>query len=301
MSTAYVTRFAPSPTGFLHLGHAYSALTAWESAKQAGGTWLLRLEDLDGARVRPHFEEAIFEDLAWLGLSWPQPVMNQSRRHGAYEAALQKLARLGVIYPCQCSRADIRAALAAPQENHTRDQTRRQTRGVALPFGPLYPGTCRGRSLAARQPSDAIRLNMAHAVELLRGQRISWCETGSVQTGTHCLDLDSFLVEIGDVVLARGDIGAAAYHLSVVVDDAAQEISHVIRGQDLLPATPIHRLLQALLELPVPMWHHHRLIRDGTGKRLAKRDDARAIRTYREAGKTPRDVRKMIGIKTTGD
>lgn len=281
MPVSFVTRFAPSPTGLLHLGHAFSALIAWNAAQAADGQFLLRIEDTDLTRARPEYEVAIFEDLAWLGLSWPEPVWRQSERVGVYSVALERLGNLGLTYPCRCTRADIRAALSAPQEGS--DNT-------------VYPGTCRGRSMAECAPGDAIRLDLGRALSLLQDQTLTWRETGAAHAGTHTLDREAMRRRIGDVVLGRKDIGAAAYHLSVVVDDAGQHITHVIRGEDLLEATPIHRLLQALLDLPVPAWHHHTLIRDETGKRLAKRDDARAIRTYREAGRTPEEVRKMIGV-----
>ena len=283
MPVSFVTRFAPSPTGLLHLGHAFSALTAWDAAKAARGAFLLRIEDIDGARVRPEYEAAIYEDLTWLGVTWREPVLRQSERFGIYAAALEQLGRLDVIYPCRCTRADIRAALAAPQEGAAHHP----------PGGAIYPGTCRGRHMAASGPSDAIRLDLDRALALLSGQALTWRETGAALAGTHALDPQGMRQQIGDVVLARKDTGAAAYHLAVVVDDAAQGITHVIRGEDLLEATQIHRLLQALLELPVPVWHHHPLVRDEAGRRLAKRADAFAIRNLREAGRTAHDVRRM--------
>jgi glutamyl-Q tRNA(Asp) synthetase len=283
MPERFVTRFAPSPTGLLHLGHAFSALTAWDAAQAAGGEFLLRIEDTDQARARAEYEAAIYEDLAWLGLSWPEPVWRQSERLDVYEAALERLAGLGVTYPCCCTRADIRAALSAPQETET----------YSPQHGAVYPGTCRGRAMAACGPGDAIRLDLDRALTLLEGQALTWRETGPGHAGTCTLDPEAMRRHIGDVVLGRKDIGAAAYHLSVVVDDAGQGVTHIVRGEDLFEATPIHRLLQALLELPVPVWHHHPLVRDEAGKRLAKRDDARAIRAYREAGHTPEDVRRM--------
>ncbi len=302
MPQPFVTRFAPSPTGLLHLGHAFSALTAWDAADRAGGTCLLRIEDIDAARVRPQYEAAIYEDLAWLGLSWPEPVMRQSERRNAYAVALEKLGGLGLTYPCRCTRADIRAALAAPQETVPQEFVPAEAAAQAArsqPFGPVYPGTCRGRRLADSGPGDAIRLDLSRALDHLNRQALTWCETGPARPGAHMLDPDTMLQQVGDVVLARKDIGAAAYHLSVVVDDAAQGITHIIRGEDLCEATPIHRLLQALLDLPVPVWHHHALVRDEAGKRLAKRDDARAIRTCREAGQTPHDIRQMLCIGTS--
>ena len=243
----------------------------------------MRIEDTDQTRARPEYEAAIYEDLAWLGMTWPEPVWRQSERVGVYAGALEKLGELGVTYPCRCTRADIRAALTAPQEGAT----------PLAPDGMVYPGTCRGRSMSECGPGDAIRLDLDRALALLSGQTLTWRETGPARAGTHALDSKAMRRRIGDVVLGRKDIAAAAYHLSVVVDDAAQGVTHIIRGEDLFEATPIHRLLQALLELPVPAWHHHPLIRDEEGKRLAKRDDSRAIRTYREAGLTPEDVRQM--------
>ena len=287
MPGRFVTRFAPSPTGLLHLGHAFSALTAWQAAKAAGGEFLLRIEDIDRTRTRPEYETATYEDLTWLGLTWPEPVWRQSKRLGIYEGALERLESLGVTYLCRCTRADIRAALIAPQE------------GTAhlSPGGGVYPGTCRGRFMTECGPGDAIRLDLERALARVGGQSPTWRETGPAHAGTYPLDPDDMRHRIGDVVLGRRDIGAAAYHLSVVVDDAAQGITHVIRGEDLLEATPIHRLLQALLELPVPVWHHHPLIRDAAGKRLAKRDDACAIRTYREAGLSAEEVWRMASAQ----
>lgn len=282
MSGSFVTRFAPSPTGLLHLGHAFSALTAWQAAKAAAGEFLLRIEDIDRTRTRPEYEAAIYEDLTWLGVTWSEPVWRQSERLGVYAAALERLASLRVTYPCCCTRADIRAALSAPQEGTT-------------PFPPddtVYPGTCRGRDMAECGPGDAIRLDVGRALAVLGGRKLTWRETGPARGGTHVVDLE-VMRRIGDVVLARKDIGAAAYHLAVVVDDAAQGVTHVIRGEDLLESTPVHRLLQALLDLPVPVWHHHRLVRDETGKRLAKRNDTCAIRTYRKAGRTPEEVLRI--------
>jgi glutamyl-Q tRNA(Asp) synthetase len=281
MSAGFVTRFAPSPTGLLHLGHAFSALNAWDAASAAGGQCLLRIEDIDRTRARPEYEAAIYQDLTWLGMTWPEAVWRQSERLEVYAAALGQLGRLGVTYPCRCTRADIRAALSAPQEGAV---------------SAVYPGTCRSRSMAECGQGDAIRLDLERAFAFLGGQPLTWRETGPAHTGTHALDAEAMQREIGDVVLARKDIGAAAYHLSVVVDDAAQAVTHVIRGEDLFEATPIHRLLQALLDLPVPLWHHHPLVRDDAGKRLAKRDDARTIRTYREVGNTPEEVRRIASL-----
>lgn len=276
-----VTRFAPSPTGRLHLGHAFSALTAAALAAEAGGVFLLRIEDLDTTRCRPDFDLALREDLRWLGLDWPEPVLRQSARGPAYAAALERLAERGLLYPCGCTRAEIRAALAAPQE------------GATGP-GP-YPGTCRGRPMGSAAPGDALRLDLGAALALA-GPGLAVEEAGPVQPGCHSLGPARMRQEIGDVVLSRRDIGIA-YHLAVVVDDAAQGVTHVVRGADLLPATPLHRLLQALLGLPAPVWHHHTLIRDATGRRLAKRDDARTLATLRAEGLTPEAVRERLGFR----
>ncbi len=278
------TRFAPSPTGPLHLGHAYSALVAHEMARAAGGRMLLRIEDIDRSRARAEWEIRIFEDLAWLGIRWPEPVMRQSSRLPAHERALTQLMRLGLLYPCRCRRRDIETAASAPQE------------GMPLlgPDGIVYPGTCRGRSMGERLAGGALRLDMARAMALIGG-RIAFRESGPAQAGEHVADTDEMTETVGDVVLARRGMGTS-YHLAVVVDDAAQGITHVVRGADLFEATRIHVLLQRLLALPTPVYHHHRLIRDENGRRLAKRDDARAIARYRAAGATPDDVRAMVGL-----
>lgn len=273
-----VTRFAPSPTGPLHLGHAFSALTVWQRA--AGGTALLRIEDIDRSRCRPEWEARIFDDLHWLGLAWPEPVLRQSDRGEAYRAALDRLTAMGLTYPCRCSRADIRAALAAPQE------------GVPVgPDGIVYPGTCRGRPMAEAGPDDAIRLDMARAEEHAGGLRFR--ETGPEAEGWH--EPQDLARSVGDVVLARRGFGTS-YHLAVVVDDAAQGVTEVVRGADLFEATAIHVLLQRLLGLPVPDFHHHRLIRDAAGKRLAKRDDSKALAKYRAEGMSPAEVRALVGF-----
>ncbi len=279
----YITRFAPSPTGPLHLGHAFSALTAWDRAQAMGGTFLLRIEDIDPARSRPEWEAALKGDLHWLGIRWPEPVLRQSDRLPAYSAALDRLAAKGVLYPCRCTRGDIRAALSAPQE------------GAPLtgPDGPVYPGTCRGRAMHDAAPTDAIRLDMARALALAGPP--AFTETGPLYPGTHQPDPETMIRGIGDVVLARRDFGTS-YHLSVVVDDAAQAITEAVRGADLFEATAIHALLQRLLGLPTPAYHHHRLIRDDAGKRLAKRDDARALAKYRAQGATPADIRRLTGL-----
>lgn len=273
------TRFAPSPTGLLHLGHAFSAIIGHDRAAAAGGVFLVRIEDLDGARCRPAFEVALLEDLRWLGLGWEDPVMRQSERAAAYGAALGRLAEAGLLYPCGCTRRAVAAALSAPQE------------GAETPRA--YPGTCRHRPMADRRQGDSLRLNMSRALESV-GSLPPFTETGPLFGGIHSPDPEA-LVREGDIVLARRDAGTA-YHLAVVVDDAAQGVTEVVRGADLFGSTPIQILIQRLLGLPTPAYHHHRLVRDDAGRRLAKRDDARAIRCYREDGASPADIRAMLGL-----
>jgi len=277
-----ITRFAPSPTGLLHLGHAFAALTAWDLARAAGGQCLLRIEDIDTARCKPEWEAAIADDLHWLGLDWPEPAMRQSERKAAYGRVLDRLQAMGLTYRCLCTRGDIRAALSAPQEGAP----------ATGPDGPVYPGTCRHAGHEAAEA--AIRLDMAAAMARLGGL-VSFAESGPAYAGHHVFDTGQMVGGVGDIVLARRDIGAS-YHLAVVVDDAAQGVSLVTRGADLFAATPIHVLLQRLLDLPVPGYHHHRLIRDDAGKRLAKRDDARALSLYRAQGKSPAQIRALVGL-----
>jgi glutamyl-Q tRNA(Asp) synthetase len=278
-----ITRFAPSPTGPLHLGHGFSALTAWHMAQDADGTFLLRIEDIDQRRARPEWEALIFEDLHWLGLDWPEPVMRQSERGAAYAAALDALWARGLLYPCTCSRRDIQEATRAPQE------------GAPLlgPDGLVYPGTCRARDRGGPRPQGTVlRLDMAAALAQTDHRPLRFTERGqglAGESGEITLAPDGLLTRVGDVVLCRRDM-ATSYHLSVVVDDAAQGITHVVRGRDLFEATAIHVVLQSLLALPVPTYHHHRLIRDAQGKRLAKRDDARALSLYRAEGISVQEV-----------
>ncbi len=268
---ADVTRFAPSPTGPLHLGHAFAAL----AAAARGTRFLLRIEDIDVARCRPDWERAIFYDLQWLGLRWEEPVLRQSERLAQYRAAVDRLLAMGMAYACTCTRADIRAAISAPQEG---------------PEGPVYPGTCRGKGHAVA--GAAIRLDMAAAMARLGG--VSFHETGPLHAGQHRYG-DDLVRSVGDIVLARRDIGTS-YHVAVVVDDAEQGVTLVTRGADLFTATAIHLVLQRLLELPTPSYHHHELIRDNDGNRLAKRDDARALSLYRADGASPADIRRMVGL-----
>ena len=283
------TRFAPSPTGPLHLGHAYSAMLAYDTAQAQAGTFLLRIEDIDVARSRPEWEVQIYDDLKWLGLAWPQPVMRQSNRLLEYRSALQALWQRGLIYPCTCTRRDVAASASAPQE------------GAPLtgPDGIVYPGTCRKSVPQGPLPRNvALRLDMRAARAALGDAQLTFTETGegpNGETGLISTDWRHAIEGIGDIVLARTAMGTS-YHLSVVVDDAAQGITLVPRGADLFDATAIHVILQRLLALPTPTYHHHRLIRDDAGKRLAKRDDARAIAKYRDDGATPQDIRHICGL-----
>ena len=277
---AHVERFAPSPTGPLHLGHAYSAHLAWDRAVANGGAFLLRIEDIDRSRARVEWEQQIFKDLEWLGIWWPKPVLRQSERLSAYRTALTNLWSRGLLYPCSCTRRDIVEATQAPQEG-------------ARPLGPdgvVYPGTCRTKP-SGDMPETALRLNLRAAMQ---DGVFQFTETGYNAGQVEFTAIDA-LETIGDIVLARRDMGTS-YHLSVVLDDAFQGVTHVTRGQDLFEATKIHVILQKLLGLPTPVYHHHRLIRDENGKRLAKRDDARAIAKYRADGATPEDIRRMVGL-----
>jgi len=275
------TRFAPSPSGLLHLGHAYSALFAYRLAQSAGGRFLLRIEDIDPARCKPEFEDAIIEDLAWLGLEWEQPVLRQSERLGLYGDALEQLNRKDLLYPCFCTRSDIAAEInrsgAAPH------LTRHG------PDGPLYPGICkqltkdeRAERIAADEP-HALRLDMDAAMAMA-GPLVWQDRTRGEQVARPDL--------FGDIVLARKDV-ATSYHLAVTVDDAAQGVTLVTRGNDLFAATHIHRLLQEILNLDVPEWHHMVLLTNNKGVRLAKRDKAFTLRAMRQAGTDPEDLWAM--------
>ena len=257
-----VTRFAPSPTGYLHLGHAYAASVA----ARAGERFLLRIEDIDRGRCRAEFEDAIYEDLAWLGLHWETPVLRQSERGAAYAEALAKLDGHGLLYACTCTRKDIAAAGGAPHGDE----------------GPVYPGTC--RELARpRTGSFALRLDAAKAA----------ARVGALSFKDHDAEIAVDPLLLGDVVLARKEM-PAAYHLAVVVDDAHQGVSLVTRGVDLLPSTHVQRLLQALLNLPVPAYAHHKLILDEEGKKFSKRDAQVTLRGLRARGVTPLELRRRF-------
>ena len=263
-----VSRFAPSPTGRLHLGHAFSAVRAHDLARGAGGRFLLRIEDIDGTRSRAEFVAGIEQDLAWLGLAWDGPVLHQSTRMNVYREALEKLQAMGLIYPCFCTRAEIAASASAPHG----------------PEGPVYPGTCRALSEAEREARidqpHCWRLDMAKAVA--RVGPLTWQDEFA---GTVSADPAS----AGDVVLARKET-PTSYHLAVTVDDAAQSVTDVARGVDLFEATHVHRLLQALLDLPTPFYHHHPLLIGPDGKRLAKRNGARPLAELRAEGANPEQL-----------
>lgn len=257
-----VTRFAPSPTGKLHLGHAFSALQSHDRARAEGGKFRLRIEDIDGARSRPEHVAGIVEDLRWLGLDWDGDMLFQSSRLDAYQAALETLKAQGLLYPCVCTRADIAASGSAPHGQTPHGQT-----------GTVYPGTCRGRVPVDGEPA-AWRVDMAAAVAM--AGPLDWLdEIAGVQIADPLAQ--------GDVVLARKD-APASYHLAVVVDDAHQGVTHVVRGEDLRAATDIHRLLQRLLGLATPIYRHHPLLADAAGQRLAKRNGAATLASLREHG-----------------
>jgi glutamyl-Q tRNA(Asp) synthetase len=275
-STSPTTRFAPSPTGDLHLGHAYSAKVAHDLARESGGRFLLRHEDIDGGRVKPEFYRHIEEDLEWLGLRWDGEILIQSGRREAFDDVLEKLKKMGLAYPCFCSRKDIQAALSAPHGSDT----------------AIYPGTC--RTLSGGEIHDRIVKGYAHA------WRFHAEKAARIHGELSFRDLRCGVIRVdpainGDAVLARKDIGTA-YHLAVVVDDDFQGITHVTRGEDLLGATHIHRQLQAVLGYREPLYLHHPLVRDEYGRRLAKRDAARSIRIFREQGLSAEEVLGMTGV-----
>jgi glutamyl-Q tRNA(Asp) synthetase len=281
---AVVTRFAPSPTGDLHLGHAYAAWFAWDQAHRSAGRFLMRIEDIDRSRCRDRFVARHLEDLAWLGFAWEQPVLRQSDRLLHYRDALDRLERMGVTYPCFCTRKAI-------EEEITRATG---AEGIAPAGGsPVYPGTCRAldeRERTVRRANGApfaIRLDAGRALRLTGP--LGWTDAVA---GQQFVDLRC----LGDVVIARKEI-PTSYHLAVVVDDAAAGVSLVTRGRDLFAATHVHRTLQALLGLPEPLWYHHPLVRDGGGRRLAKRDGDLGLRALREAGRSPEDVLALAAAR----
>ena len=280
---AHVTRFAPSPSGHLHLGHAFAALFAHAAAGE-GGRFLVRIEDIDAGRCRPEYDAAIFEDLAWLGLRWDPEIIRQSERAAAYNAALARLDALRLLYPCFCTRAEIRAEIASsPSAPHG-------------PEGPLYPGTCRALSAAERTAriaagtAHALRLDVRRAIESTGALTWHDADAGPTRAAPE---------QLGDVVLARKGI-STSYHLAVVVDDAFQGVTLVTRGADLFHATHVHRLLQAVLALPTPAYHHHRLIAGADGKRLATRDGATALRSLRAQGWRTKEVLRAVSLAKPG-
>ncbi|QOZ30232.1 tRNA glutamyl-Q(34) synthetase GluQRS [Bradyrhizobium sp. CCBAU 51753] len=285
-----VFRFAPSPNGYLHLGHAYSALLNFDLARQTGGRLLLRIEDIDVTRCRPEFETAIYEDLAWLGIVWETPVRRQSEHFAAYRAAVEQLAAQGLVYPSFESRAEI-ARLVAEQD--ARCAWPRDPDGA-----PLYPGTAKSLApderdrLMAQGLPFALRLDMAAACARAGG--LAWREAGAGpggETGEVAARPEAW----GDVILARKET-PTSYHLSVVIDDALQGVTDVVRGMDLFWSTSIHRLLQALLGLPQPAYRHHRLIHDTAGQKLSKSTRATGLRELRAAGASPADIRRLVGL-----
>ncbi len=269
-----ITRFAPSPTGHLHLGHAYSARLAHDFARDHGGRFLLRIEDIDQGRCKAEYEAAIYEDMKWIGLTWEMPVRRQSDHMADYGDALNILDGMGLLYPCFCTRKDIRREIAE------------SGRAAHNSEGPLYPGTCQALTAAERQSRldhgtpYALRLDMAKALEMTGDEALIWCD---LEDGEQIASPEILQGVMGDAVLARKDI-PTSYHLSVVVDDHLQNISHVIRGKDLFQATHLHRLLQFLLNYNTPQYLHHKLLTDDKGWRYAKRDNSKTLKFMRENG-----------------
>lgn len=283
-----VTRFAPSPTGYLHLGHAYAALFAHAraaEAKQSGsvGRFILRIEDIDRSRCRPDFETAILEDLAWLGLTWEEPVRRQSEHMDDYAKAIERLNAAGLIYPCFCTRKAIAAEIAAaPHAPHA----------PPAADGPFYPGTC--RRLGTDERERRVRAGERYALRLNVGK--AFAATGPLTWSDAVAgDVTADPRAFGDIVLARKD-AMTSYHLAVTVDDHLQGVTLVTRGKDLFPSTDVHRLLQALLGLRTPRYHHHDLVMDALGKRFAKRDSSVTLRALRAAGRTPAEVAALAGF-----
>lgn len=284
-SPKIITRFAPSPSGDLHLGHAYSAKLNYDFAKDNDGEFILRIEDIDHLRCKPEYEQGIFEDLRWLGLTWKEPLRRQSEHFDGYQDALDKLSAMGLLYPCFCTRKDIRAEI----DDSSRAPHMKPKLG---PEGLIYPGICKNLTNHDRQQKfkdavpHAMRLDMKKALKKVNGP-LYWTD---LETGTQLADPEL----LGDVVLARKDF-PTSYHLSVVVDDHIQEITHVIRGQDLYYASHFHRLLQYLLGLNTVTYDHHPLLMTKDGNRLAKRDKSITIRSIRESGKKPDELDTLIG------
>jgi glutamyl-Q tRNA(Asp) synthetase len=287
---SHVFRFAPSPNGFLHLGHAYSALLNYDMAREAGGRLLLRIEDIDTMRCRPEYEAAIYEDLRWLGISWHEPVRRQSERFDEYQSVLTKLEAQGLIYPSFESRSEINALVA---ERERRGPWPRDPDGA-----PLYPGQARNLKAADRARRRAagvpFALRLAMDAAVARAGVLHWGESGSGPQG-ETGRLTAAAQMWGDVVLARKEM-PTSYHLAATIDDAHQGVTNVVRGQDLFYATSVHRLLQALLGLSEPAYHHHRLILDADGQKLSKSTQATGLRELRAKGATAADIRRLVGL-----
>jgi glutamyl-Q tRNA(Asp) synthetase len=285
----FITRFAPSPTGYLHLGHAYSAMQAFDAAKAAGGTCLLRIEDIDTGRCTPDYEAAVLEDLAWLGFDWPQPVRRQSEHFAEYSAVLEGLAGRGLVYRCFKTRKEIAEEIARAPHHPGEGLD-----GVIYP-GPLEPMSADEEAeRLARGDAFAWRLSIAACREVVGDgwPALHFIEEGAGPDGERGL-IQARPETLGDVILGRKDVGTS-YHLACVHDDAIQDVSHVIRGQDLFFATHLHVLLQRLLDLPRPVYRHHGLLVSEDGKRFAKRDKALTLKSLREAGHGPADVRAVV-------
>ena len=277
-----ITRFAPSPTGNLHLGHAFSALFAEREARTGNGKFLVRIEDIDTARCNSAFEASIFEDLSWLGLTWEKPVRKQSNHMADYAKGLKKLENLGLLYRCTLSRKELSEVMSAPHPDNALNSTQKPPTDTLRYISAIE----NERRLGAGAPY-AIRLHMGAALKLAGNLKWYDCEHGE-----QIAEPETF----GDIVLARKDI-ATSYHLSVTIDDAIQGITRVTRGNDLLPATHIHRLLQELLELPTPDYHHHKMITDKNGQRLAKRNKSSTLQEMKKSGQNPEDIIQFLGFK----
>jgi glutamyl-Q tRNA(Asp) synthetase len=289
-----VFRFAPSPNGYLHLGHALSALMNFDMARAGGGRLLLRIEDIDATRCRPEYEQAIYDDLAWLGIAWEEPVRRQSEHFADYRAALARLEREGLVYASFESRAEIAALVAARERERERQATWPRDPDGA----PLYPGSAATLSPAERarriEAGEAYALRLDMAAAMARCGPLSWTESGMATAG-ECEVTPADPAAWGDIVLARKET-PTSYHLAVVVDDALQGVTHVVRGQDLFRATSVHRLLQTLLGLPAPAYHHHRLVLDRDGQKLSKSTRATGVRELRQGGASAADIRRLVGL-----
>ena len=277
----FITRFAPSPTGPLHLGHAYSAMIAHDIARREGGKFFVRMEDLDPSRSKKRWEDQILDDLDWLGLSWDRPVVRQSESIDRYKNILTKFKKELRLFECNCSRRDIKNALSAPHESEK----------LSGPDGLIYPGTCRGNNLLYKLNfSNVLRMDNS----LRKNKSYSFCELGP-KKGKISFSSDEFSKRVGDIVLWRR--GYPAYHLACVIDDSEQKITHVVRGLDLFDSTKIHTVLNSRLGLKRPFYFHHKLICDENGKRLAKRDDSKSLQKYRQEGFKASEIKEILGFK----